>query len=79
MIDYGCPRCNGALYVESFKTEGKTFIEITCIMCSRIWTPQTITQLLASVREAGYTAKADRIKRMVDAAVMKERGASLVT
>lgn len=79
MVERGCPRCNGALYVDSFRAENKTFIEIICIICSRIWTPSTMNLLLASLREKGYAAKADHIQRLLSAAIDKERGVRLVT
>ena len=78
MIEHGCPRCNGALFVESFKAEGKTYVEIQCILCSRIWTPGTMNVLLASIAETGYPEKAERIKNLLNRAVTKEGGPRLV-
>jgi hypothetical protein len=78
MIEHGCPRCNGALFVESFKAEGKTFIDITCLLCSRIWTPGTMSLLLASLRDNGYAEKATRVGKALNAAVTKEGGQRLV-
>lgn len=78
MVEHGCPRCGGGLFVESFKAEGKTFVEIQCIMCSRIWTPATMEILLASIAATCYPEKAAKIKTLLNRAVMKETGARLV-
>jgi hypothetical protein len=78
MIDRGCPRCAGALFVESFKAEGKTYVEIQCIMCSRIWTPATMDLLLAGIAESGYAERATRVKTLLNRAVAKEGGRHLI-
>lgn len=45
MVSYGCPNCHGALFVESFREEGKKYVEIACINCARLWTPEQLAEL----------------------------------
>lgn len=78
MVEGGCPRCGGGLFVESFKAEGKTYVEIQCIMCSRIWTPATMDLLLAGIAESGYPERANHIKKLLNRAVTKEGGPRLI-
>lgn len=43
------------MWVEAFMAEGKTYIDITCLLCSRVWPLKFIEQILAPLREKGYT------------------------
>jgi hypothetical protein len=62
MIERACVNCGGAVYFESFKAEGRRFVEATCINCARQWTPRTISQWLATLREAGKESAAKLVE-----------------
>jgi hypothetical protein len=72
MIESGCPNCGGALFSESFKAEGRYFIEITCINCARQWTPTTTHEIIESFLSKGHLEKARRVDEELNEAIRRE-------
>jgi len=74
VLESSCPNCRGALYIESFKLDGKKYIEITCLNCARIWTPRTISQIVSFNRNIYGDEWANLVKRELQEAVIREVG-----
>ena len=77
MIDAGCPNCasvghNGALFAESYKAEGKYYIEITCVNCAQQFTPANTHTIVEYFLSVGQLEKAQRVEKELQAAVDKE-------
>lgn len=81
-----CPNCKsdatkgrGSIDVESFRHEGKRYVEITCINCGRLWTPRTMHQIVDFALDTRGEGRAKYVQAWLEAAVLKEhRGGKLV-
>ena len=78
MISFGCPNGHGALYVESFKAEGKRFTEIICLLCARLWTPQQIPAIISGHSPCCGEETRARYKRELVKVVTHEGAGALI-
>ena len=63
---------NGSLFTESFKAEGRYFIEITCVNCAKQWTPQNMHEIVEYFMGRGQVERAARVQEELDKEVKRE-------